>query len=115
MRKPASLQPIPAFAMMLALMAFLVQPAALWSQALHTYVYTDLDGLPSAKVFDIDQDGDGVMWFATLGGLASFDGVTWEESDPPPHLPGDFCHHIELDHAGRLWVAPEELNDGIAV
>ena len=105
MRNPAILRSTSAFATTLVLLLFFLEPSALPGQTLHTYVYTDLDGLPSAKVFDIDQDGDGVMWFATSAGLAAFDGVKWEDVDGPPSFDGEPCHFIEMDAAGRMWAA----------
>ncbi|MBZ0200211.1 MAG: histidine kinase [Ignavibacteriaceae bacterium] len=57
----------------LALISFL-QFASLYSQTPSYYHYTSSDGLASSTVYDIIQDQNGFMWFATANGLSKFDG-----------------------------------------
>ena len=51
-----------------------LQYASLFSQTPSFYHYTSSDGLASSTVFDVIQDKDGFIWFATLNGLSKFDG-----------------------------------------
>ncbi|MDO9037665.1 MAG: two-component regulator propeller domain-containing protein [Lutibacter sp.] len=44
------------------------------SQTPSYYHYTSSDGLASSTVYDIIQDNDGFMWFATANGISKFDG-----------------------------------------
>lgn len=61
--------------------------------------YSAADGLPSNTVYAITQDADGVLWVGTRNGLASFDGVrfqNWKEYGR--------VNALTVDKAGRLWV-----------
>ena len=44
------------------------------SQTPSYYHYTSSEGLASSTVYDIIQDKDGFMWFATANGISKFDG-----------------------------------------
>ena len=66
------------------------------------------DGLPQNTVNSMVQDGNGMMWIATTGGLARFDsyGVT-------SYLPDSHNHHaiateatsnVFRDHQGSIWI-----------
>lgn len=46
----------------------------IYSQTPSYYHYTSSDGLASSTVYDIIQDKDGFMWFATTNGISKFDG-----------------------------------------
>jgi ligand-binding sensor domain-containing protein/two-component sensor histidine kinase len=59
--------------LILALISFL-QFASLYPQTPSYYHYTSSDGLASSTVFNIIQDRDGFIWFATLNGMSKFDG-----------------------------------------
>lgn len=48
--------------------------AALYPQTPSNYHYTTADGLASSTVYDIIQDRDGFIWFATINGISRFDG-----------------------------------------
>jgi ligand-binding sensor domain-containing protein len=48
-------------------------------QSYQVQTYSEADGLPSATVYDVTQDRQGRMWFATRAGIAMYDGVTWEK------------------------------------
>ncbi|MEK7718771.1 MAG: two-component regulator propeller domain-containing protein [Bacteroidota bacterium] len=52
----------------------LLQLAQLYSQTPSFYHYTSSDGLASSTVYDIIQDKDGFIWFATANGISRFDG-----------------------------------------
>lgn len=53
----------------------LLQFAQLYSQTPSYYHYTSSDGLASSTVYDIIQDKDGYIWFATANGMSKFDGL----------------------------------------
>ena len=40
--------------------------------------YTNRDGLPQNTVYDIQQDQDGYIWFATQVGAARYDGYEFD-------------------------------------
>ncbi|HEU5078700.1 MAG TPA: two-component regulator propeller domain-containing protein [Opitutaceae bacterium] len=49
----------------------------------YTRTWTTDDGLPHNSVSEAFQDTAGYMWFATVGGLARFDGREFREIRPP--------------------------------
>ncbi|MCX6222539.1 MAG: histidine kinase [Bacteroidia bacterium] len=51
-----------------------LQFAQLYSQTPSYYHYTSSDGLASSTVYDIIQDKEGFIWFATTNGMSKFDG-----------------------------------------
>ena len=53
---------------------FLIFFINIHSQTPSYYHYTSSDGLASSTVYDIIQDKDGFMWFATANGISKFDG-----------------------------------------
>lgn len=71
--------------------------------------YGTAEGLPSSSVYTVVQAPDGVMWFGTKSGIASYDGVSFEVFR---HVVGDsqslFNNGISslmFDRGGRLWAA----------
>jgi signal transduction histidine kinase/ligand-binding sensor domain-containing protein/ActR/RegA family two-component response regulator len=65
------------------------------------------DGLPNGAIYAVTQDHDGMMWFATAGGLVRYDGVTWKVFR---HVPGDAqsmpsttAYAILVDSRNRIW------------
>ncbi len=52
----------------------LLRLTQLYSQTPSFYHYTSSDGLASSTVYQIIQDKDGFIWFATANGLSKFDG-----------------------------------------
>ncbi|MCK9411448.1 MAG: histidine kinase [Prolixibacteraceae bacterium] len=62
----------------------ILQFAQLYSQTPSFYHYTSSDGLASSTVYDIIQDKEGFIWFATTNGMSKFDGkrfTTFRSSD----------------------------------
>ncbi|MFC5740093.1 hybrid sensor histidine kinase/response regulator [Dyella tabacisoli] len=69
--------------------------------------YGTSNGLPSSSVYTVVQGHDGVMWFATKGGIARYDGVDFKVFR---HVAGDSgslydngIGSLLIDRAGRLW------------
>lgn len=74
-----------------------------WGQSWIARSYTVQDGLPHSTVFCSYQDEEGLIWFGTDNGLASFDGqgfMVWRGEDGllGPHITG-----ITQDKSGILW------------
>lgn len=65
--------------------------------------YTTEDGLPSNHVYDIRQDSEGYMWFATNRGLAKFDGSNFKIFTSKEGLPNNDIWILETDTSGRVW------------
>ncbi|TSA36985.1 MAG: hypothetical protein D4R64_06370 [Porphyromonadaceae bacterium] len=59
--------------LILAVISFL-QYVQVYSQTPSYYHYTSSDGLASSTVYEIIQDRDGFIWFATINGMSKFDG-----------------------------------------
>ena len=64
--------------------------------------YSRADGLASDTVLDICEDGDGVLWFATEGGLSRFDGSSFHT-----YLSGESVTALCEDADGNLWVGTD--------
>jgi ligand-binding sensor domain-containing protein/signal transduction histidine kinase len=66
------------------------------------------DGLPSPTVWDVAQDPQGLMWFATSSGLARYDGIEMFVYRHDPQNSRSLVHDdvsaLLLDRAGTLWV-----------
>lgn len=67
------------------------------------------DGLPQNSVHGIAQASDGLMWVATEGGLARFDGYSFQAfvdrtGAAGPVLPSDDLCCVVEDRTGELWV-----------
>src|SRR5206468_2304850 len=63
-------------------------------------------GLPSDRVHAIAQTADGVMWFATDGGLAKYDGRR-TQAITADGLPQGRVLALKLDDDGALWIGTE--------
>ena len=63
-------------------------------------------GLPSDRVHAIAQTPDGVMWFATDGGLAKYDGRR-TQAVIADRLPQGRVLTLKTDEDGALWIGTE--------
>ncbi len=67
------------------------------------------DGLSHRRVYDILQDQQGFLWFATQNGLDRFDGLTIKsfrrEAGDPSSLPDSYVVDLAEDERGTLWIA----------
>lgn len=69
------------------------------------------DGMISSVVYDIAQDNDGFMWFATEDGLVKYDGfefVNYRHSRLDRNsLSNNVVRSLLVDFNGRLWVGTD--------
>jgi len=63
-------------------------------------------GLPSDRVHAIAQTPDGMLWFATDGGLAKYDGRR-TQAITSDQLPQGRILALKVDDAGTLWIGTE--------
>lgn len=75
----------------------------IFAQNYLVHQYSERDGLPSSQVFDMLQDQEGKIWFATPLGIASFDGVLWHQYGLSDGLPVLTFFRLDLDQKGRVW------------
>lgn len=91
----------------LVLICFL-QVIPLYPQTPSYYHYTSSDGLASSTVFNIIQDRNGFIWFATLNGMSKFDGkhfITFRTNDG---LNSNSIISIVEGKNGELYIANHE-------
>ncbi len=71
------------------------------------YVYmkhlTSADGLPSNVVYDVLQDDDGFIWFATDHGVSRFDGKHFVNFLKADGIADDEIIRLGKDHLQRIW------------
>ncbi len=74
------------------------------------------EGLPGSMVYAVVQDHDGYLWFATTGGLARYDGVSFKvfrhDAGDPRSLPDNQIYTLFVDRKGSIWVG--EMASGLA-
>lgn len=66
--------------------------------------FTGKHGLPSSEVYDILQDNEGYLWFATDQGLGRFDGYHFDVFDQQSGLPEMTVFDVVKDPNGTIWV-----------
>ena len=76
-----------------------------YSQSYNYLQYTTRDGLAGSTVYDMCQDMDGFIWFATNNGLTRFDGKNFKNFTVNDGLPDNEVLRIYPDSLGRLWIA----------
>lgn len=90
----------------LLLTGILFLPPVLQAQE-YSYVHYDTkDGLAGSTVYDMCQDKDGFIWFATEAGLSRFDGTHFKNFTTADGLPEVEILKLYADHRGRVWIAP---------
>lgn len=65
--------------------------------------YTVEDGLPSSQVYDIFQDENGYLWFATDRGICRYDGYEWQVFGQDEGLTDHTVFHFFPQEDGRVW------------
>ncbi len=73
--------------------------------------YSINEGLPHPEVYKITQSPDKILWLATEGGVAAFDGKTSINYTENNGLPDNDVTNIFSDSQGRVWVSTR--NGGI--
>jgi ligand-binding sensor domain-containing protein/serine phosphatase RsbU (regulator of sigma subunit) len=64
-------------------------------------------GLPQNSVYDIAQDHQGYLWFATQVGAARYDGYTYDHFNLTNGLPDDEVNCLLVDHEGKIWIGTQ--------
>ncbi len=73
----------------------------------YSYVqYTVQNGLAGSTVYDVKQDKDGFIWFATETGLSRFDGTHFKNYSSKDGLPDDEIVKLFVDSRNRVWIMP---------
>jgi len=75
------------------------------------------EGLSQGMIFDLLQDRQGFLWFATKDGLNRYDGYSFQVFQNNPFDPFSISDNEVLtlleDHLGRIWAGT--ANNGLAV
>ena len=66
-------------------------------------VHNAARGLISDFVYDIHQDKQGYLWFATEAGLSRYDGYQFTNFTTDDGLPVNEVLDLKEDSQGRLW------------
>lgn len=83
---------------------FLVFPLVAPAQEFNYVQYDTKEGLAGSTVYDMCQDSDGFMWFATNNGLSRFDGTNFKNYTVKDGLPDNEVLRIFADSRGRIWI-----------
>jgi signal transduction histidine kinase/ligand-binding sensor domain-containing protein len=86
--------------------------SALYSQQLYFKYYTINEGFPHAQVWDIFQDRQGYVWFATAGGVARYNGTEFTVYTKDDGMVSNVVRSIFQDDDGKIWVCTD---DGVSV
>jgi two-component sensor histidine kinase len=77
----------------------------------YNYIHYDVkDGLAGSTVYDICQDKDGFIWFATEAGISRFDGTYFKNFTTTDGLPETEILKLVADSKGRIWMIPFKNN-----
>jgi anti-sigma regulatory factor (Ser/Thr protein kinase) len=79
---------------------------SLRAQSYSSVHYDTKDGLPSATVYDISQDKNGFIWFATENGLCRFDGKNFKVFTTKDGLPDNSILKVHGDNTGKVYFTP---------
>lgn len=74
--------------------------------------FTTNNGLPSNTIYDIVQDENGFIWFATDYGISKFDGLTFKNFTVTDGLPGNEILSFYKDSKNRIWMTGFNGNVG---
>src|SRR5688500_8408947 len=73
----------------------------------YNYVHYDTkDGLAGTVVYDMAQDRDGFIWFATETGVSRFDGTHFKNFTVAEGLPDNDIIGLFVDSRNRVWMQP---------
>ncbi len=74
--------------------------------------FTTKQGLPSNHIYDVAEDENGFMWFASKQGLIKYDGVSFKIFTIKDGLPNNDTWLLEPDFKGRLWYFSKSNRQG---
>ena len=77
--------------------------SASFGQRFNTLNYNQSNGMPSNQVNELIQDRNGLIWIATMSGVVSFDGKSFNFLDNCPELSNNPIKSIYQDNKGNLW------------
>lgn len=86
----------------LLLIYLLLNSFVLFAQNPYSYAIDKSTGLPSNAIYDIFQDKNGFMWFATGEGLSKYDGTKFSSYTTKKQTSKSGSNIIE-DKLGRIW------------
>jgi len=86
----------------LLLLTFLVNIKCNSQEPIYKHYGVD-EGLPSSQVYDIYQDLNGYIWFATDKGLSRYNGYEFENFDINDGLPGNVVIRFYPQQNGQIW------------
>jgi ligand-binding sensor domain-containing protein len=73
----------------------------------YAYKHYDIkDGLVGNHVYQVVQDRDGFLWFATETGVSRYDGSRFKNFTTADGLPDNEIIRLFADSRGRVWIAP---------
>src|SRR4051812_14247018 len=81
-----------------------------YAQEYNFIQYDVKDGLAGSTVYDLCQDKDGFIWFATEAGISRFDGTQFKNFTTSDGLPETEILKLFADSKGRIWMAPFKNN-----
>ncbi|MFN8349195.1 MAG: two-component regulator propeller domain-containing protein, partial [Spirosomataceae bacterium] len=91
---------------------FLLFPLYLSAQTHRWQEITIADGLSQGMIYDLLQDRQGFLWFATKDGLNRYDGYNFKvfthDAYNPFSLSGNTCTALLEDSKGRIWVGTSQ-------
>ena len=90
------------------LVFFCMMASILFSQTPPYYHYTHSDGLASSTVFQIVQDHDGFIWFATINGISRFDGKHFTNYSTNDGLNSNSIIALAVGDKGELYIGNYE-------
>jgi signal transduction histidine kinase/DNA-binding response OmpR family regulator/ligand-binding sensor domain-containing protein len=103
------------FCNMRLLLFGLLLPFFAWTQNSYWHSITIADGLSQGMIYDLVQDQQGFLWFATKDGLNRYDGYNFKVFTQDPYnefsISGNTCTALLCDKKGRLWIGTEK--DGL--
>lgn len=74
--------------------------------------FSTKDGLPSNNVYDVLEDKNGFIWFATNRGLSKFNGKNFKNFTLKDGLPHNNIWQLEIDQKDRLWYLSKSKYQG---
>ncbi len=96
---------------------YLIFASNLFSQTPPYYHYTSSEGLASSQVYEMIQDRDGFMWFATANGVSQFDGHKFKNYTTKDGLNSNSIITLAEGRDGEIYFGNEyegfnKLGDG---